>query len=89
MSEDATSDAIANQDVSRTTITYSVLHPTALDPSAMSDVDVANHMANGEFIGTRTSVETSPVPAADVDGEVEALGGVRGFFAEGPAPFGS
>jgi hypothetical protein len=89
MSADAPEDAIANQEVSRTTIVYSVLHPTALDPSVMSDVDVANHMASGEFIGTRTSVETAPVPAADVDAEVEALGGIRGFFAEGPRPFGS
>lgn len=88
MSEVANDVETVNQDVSRTTITYSVLHPTALDPSVMSDVDVANHMANGEFLGTRTKVETERVPADEVDAEVEARGAARGFFADGQRSFG-
>lgn len=89
MSEAAQDETIANQEVSRTTITYSVLHPTALDPSGMTDVDVANHLAGGEFLGSRTIVETTAVAADEVDAEVEALGGVKGFFADARGPFGS
>lgn len=89
MSEAAKIERIDNQDVSTTVITYTVLHPTSLDPSRMSDVDVANHMTNGEFLGRRESVVTTPVPAENVDAEVEAAGGVKGFFSEsGTGPFG-
>lgn len=89
MTQEATEARNPNIEVSRTTITYSMLHPTALDPASMSDVDIANHMSAGEFLGERTGVETVPVAPEDVDAEVERRGAASGFFADGRGPFGS
>jgi hypothetical protein len=73
---------VANQEVSRTTMTYEILHPTALDPMKMSPVDVANHLVGGEFVGRRIEGRTQEVPAEDVDGALADMGGIEGFFAE-------
>jgi hypothetical protein len=45
-------------------------------------------MASGEFLGTRTNVETVRVPADEVDAEVDARGAAKGFFADGQRSFG-
>ncbi len=79
--------ATVNQDVSTTTITYSVMHPTSLDPAKMSDIDIANHMTSGEFLGTRVSMETEALDPGKVDAEVEARGGMKGFFADSQSAF--
>ena len=75
----------ANQEVSKTVMTVTMLHPTALDPKAMSHEDIAYHLGDGEFVGERTSIVTEPVADDKVVEELQALGNDGSYF-EKPAP---
>jgi hypothetical protein len=75
-------ESTINEPVSKTVMTLTMVHPTSLDPQRMDVIDIANHMTAGEFVGTKTLVETNPVADEKVDAEVTALGGNAGFFAD-------
>lgn len=75
-------ESTLNEPVSKTVMTLTMVHPTSLDPQGMDVIDIANHMTMGEFVGTKTRVETTAVEDAQVDAEVTALGGNPGFFAD-------
>jgi hypothetical protein len=75
-----------NQAVSKTVMTLTMLHPTALDPSAMSQEDVAYHLGEGEFVGERTSIVTTDVADDKVVEELQALGNDGTYFETQPVP---
>lgn len=74
-----------NEPVAKTIMTLTMLHPASMEPASMSQIDIANHLAGGEFLGVRNAIETTMVADEDVDGEVEAMGGAPGLYAaKGP-----
>ena len=76
-----------NQPVAKTVLTLTMLHPVALDPSQMSEADIAYHLGEGEFVGVRTSIVTVPIADEDVPTELHRLGGEPSFFeASKPSP---
>ena len=75
-----------NKPVARTVMTLTMIHPVELDPAQMSQSDIAYHLGDGEFVGTRTAIQTSPVPDDEVAGELERLGGDRNWFVKDPEP---
>src|SRR3546814_5267233 len=64
-----------NQRVAKTVLTLTMLHPVDLDPSQMSEADIAYHLGEGEFIGVRTSIETTAIADEDVGAELQQVGG--------------
>lgn len=82
MNQDDHDNTARNEPVSKTTMTLTMVHPASMDPSTMTDADVINQIAYGEFVGARTTIETVEVDDRTVDAEVEALGGVPGTFRE-------
>jgi hypothetical protein len=69
-----------NQEVAKTVLTFTMIHPVSLDPSEMSNADIAYHLGDGEFIGARTSLVTTPVADSEVASELVLLGGDESFF---------
>ncbi|AXK44067.1 hypothetical protein [Erythrobacter aureus] len=77
---DNTKTEAENRPVAKTTLTYTMVHPAELDPSKMSADDVAYHLGDGDFVGARTAVETTPIEDSQVEAELEAVGGSPEFF---------
>src|SRR3546814_8961066 len=76
-----------NQRVAKTVLTLTMLHPVDLDPSQMSEADIAYHLGEGEFIGVRTSIETTAIADEDVGAELQKVGGEPSYFEiEKPSP---
>ena len=75
-----------NKAVAKTSITYTMVHPIELDPAKMDPADIAYHLGDGEFVGARTSLQTTPLEDSDVEAEVEALGGAPGWFKQDEGP---
>lgn len=69
-----------NRAVAKTTLTYTMIHPVELDPAKMNPNDVAYHLDEGEFVGSRTAIETQPLSDDQVEDELNAVGGSREFF---------
>ena len=53
----------------------------------MSDVDVANQIVMGRFVGARTGLDTSDISDEDVPTELEALGAQGDHFRRAPTLF--
>lgn len=66
--------------VAKTTMTLTMIHPVDLNPVDMTTEGVAYHLNDGEFLGARTSCETTPLNDEDVEGEIEKLGGNTDCF---------
>lgn len=66
--------------VSKTAVTYTMVHPASLDPAKMDVEDIAYHLRDGEFVGARTSIETNPIADSDVAAELVALGSPTNMF---------
>jgi len=76
-----------NREVAKTTLTYTIIHPAGLHPDKMSPDDIAYHLGDGEFVGARTAIQTTPLPDHEVDAQLQEVGGTPGWFAvedEGP-----
>lgn len=72
-----------NEPISRTTMTFVMLHPSGLAPAEMNYHDLAAHLT-GDFVAARTSANTEEIADDQVDVEIDALGGAPGYFKRQP-----